>query len=93
MAVSYTHLTPIVFHPDSVHSNLLTKKDDTLTLEVYTNEEYQKKIKRSQAWAMALYGISAGINAGTDVYKRQKLTFRRIKRTAHYIIYTPSSTH
>lgn len=55
--------TPIVFQPDSVHSNLLTKKDDTLKLEVYTNEEYQKKIKRSQAWAMALYGISAGINA------------------------------
>ena len=35
--------TPIVFQPDSVHSNLLTKKDDTLKLEVYTNEEYQKK--------------------------------------------------
>ena len=33
--------TPIVFQPDSVHSNLLTKKDDTLKLEVYTNEEYQ----------------------------------------------------
>ncbi len=37
--------TPIVFQPDSVHSNLLTKKDDTLKLEVYTNEEYQKKKK------------------------------------------------
>ena len=37
--------TPIVFQPDSVHSNLLTKKDDTLKLEVYTNEEYQKKNK------------------------------------------------
>ncbi|MCM1372997.1 MAG: hypothetical protein NC113_07765 [Bacteroides sp.] len=57
--------TPIIFQPDSVHSNLLTKKDDTLELEVYTNEEYQKKIKRLQALTMALYGISAGINAGT----------------------------
>ena len=57
--------TPIVFQPDSVHSNLLTKKDDTLKLEVYTNEEYQKKIKRSQAWAMALYGISAHLNLVT----------------------------
>ncbi|MCM1515573.1 MAG: hypothetical protein NC080_04025 [Paraprevotella sp.] len=59
--------TPIIFQPDSVHSNLLTKKDDTLELEVYTNEEYQKKIKGLQAWtmaAMAMYGISAGINAG-----------------------------
>ena len=60
--------TPIVFQPDSVHSNLLTKKDDTLKLEVYTNEEYQKKIKRSQARTKALYGISAGINAGTAGY-------------------------
>lgn len=59
---------PIIFRPDSVYSNLLTKKDDTLKLEVYTNEEYQKKIKRSQTWAMALYGISAGINTGTAGY-------------------------
>ena len=28
----------------------------------------KKKIKRSQAWAMALYGISAGIIAGTAGY-------------------------
>lgn len=59
--------TPIIFQPDSVHSNLLTKKDDTLELEVYTNEEYQKKIKGLQAWtmaAMAMYGFSAGTNAG-----------------------------
>jgi len=60
--------TPVTFEPDSVYANLLTKKNDTLKLEVYTNEEYQKKIKRSQAWAMALYGISAGINAGTAGY-------------------------
>lgn len=59
---------PIIFRPDSVYSNLLTKKDDTLRLEVYTNEEYQKKIKRSQTWVMALYGISAGINTGTAGY-------------------------
>ena len=59
---------PIIFRPDSVYSNLLTKKDDTLRLEVYTNEEYQKKIKRSQTWVMALHGISAGINTGTAGY-------------------------
>lgn len=60
--------TPIIFQPDSIYSNLLTKKNDTIQLEVYTNDEYQKKIKRSQAWAMALYGISAGLNAGTAGY-------------------------
>ena len=60
--------SPITFQPDSIYSNLLTKKNDTIQLEVYTNDEYQKKIKRSQAWAMALYGISAGLNAGTAGY-------------------------
>lgn len=60
--------TPITFQPDSVRSNLLTKKDDILELEVYTNEEYQKKIVRQQSWAMALYGFAAGINAGTAGY-------------------------
>lgn len=53
------------FYPDSISSCLLTKKNKNIELEVYTNEEYQKKIKRSQAWAMALYGFSAGLNAGT----------------------------
>lgn len=60
--------SPIIFQPDSIYSNLLTKKNDTIQLEVYTNDEYQKKIKRSQAWAMALYGFSAGLNAGTAGY-------------------------
>ena len=58
----------IVFQPDSIYANLLTKRDKTLQLEVYTNDEYQKKIKRTQAWTMALYGISAGLNAGTAGY-------------------------
>lgn len=60
--------SPITFYPDSVYSELLTKKNDTLRLEVYTNEEYQKKIKRTQAWTMALYGFSTGLNAGTAGY-------------------------
>lgn len=60
--------SPVTFRPDSVYSNILTEKDDTLKLEVYTNEEYQKKIKHSQSWAMALQGLSAGINAGTAGY-------------------------
>lgn len=81
---------PIIFRPDSVYSNLLTKKDDTLKLEVYTNEEYQKKIKRSQTWAMALYGISAGINTGTVGYSTSYSTtyspkgYTYITITNHY---------
>lgn len=43
---------------------MTAKTGDTLQMVVYTNETFQKKIKRSQAWAMALYGFSAGLNAG-----------------------------
>lgn len=57
----------IVFCPEEI-SAYLQRKRDTLELEVYTNEEFQEKIKRSQTWAMVLYGISAGINAGTAGY-------------------------
>lgn len=57
----------IVFCPEKI-SAYLQRKRDTLELEVYTNEEFQEKIKRSQTWAMVLYGISAGINAGTAGY-------------------------
>ncbi len=54
----------ITFCPEKVTSHLQRRKD-SLELEVYTNDEFQKKIKRHQTWAMALYGISAGLNAGT----------------------------
>lgn len=60
--------SPVTFYPDSIYSDLLTKRNNTLRLEVYTNEEYQKKIERSQTWAMALYGFSVGLSAGTAGY-------------------------
>lgn len=53
------------FNPDKVFAKLLSNKGDTISLEVYTNDEYQKKIKNAQAWAMALYGLSAGLNAAS----------------------------
>lgn len=57
----------ITFCPEEV-SSYLQQKNNTLKLEVYTNDEFQKKIKRSQTWAMVLYGVSAGLNAGTAGY-------------------------
>lgn len=56
--------SPVTFNPEEVAAKLFEKNGDTLQLKVYTNETFQKKIKRSQAWAMALYGFSAGLNAG-----------------------------
>ena len=39
------------------------------TLNVYTYDAYMNKVKKSQAWAMALYGFSAGLNAGAAGYQ------------------------
>lgn len=48
----------------------------TETLRVYSNEAFQKKIKRQQAWASALYGLSAGLNAGMAGYQTSYVTTR-----------------
>ena len=56
------------FNPEDISSTLWTKRGDSLALEVYTYDEYMKKVNRSQAWAMALTSFSAGLNAGTAGY-------------------------
>ena len=39
--------TSVIFNPEEVYSSLVKKNGDTITLDVYTDEEYQKKIKKS----------------------------------------------
>lgn len=60
--------TSVIFNPEEVYSSLVKKNGDTITLDVYTDEEYQKKIKKSQMWAMVLTGISNGLSAGQAGY-------------------------
>lgn len=54
----------VTFDPDKVSSSLYTKRGDTLDLQVYTYDEYMKKVRTAQTWSMALLGFSAGWNAG-----------------------------
>lgn len=51
------------FDPAIVRASLRNKYDEIFQLYVYTNEAYQKKIKRSQTLTSVLYGLSAGLNA------------------------------
>lgn len=55
--ISNQNSQSVTFDPNEVNAHLINKKGDTISLEVYTNEEFQKKVKRTQNWAMALYGI------------------------------------
>ena len=59
----------VTFDPDRVTSSLYTKRGDKLALQVYTYDEYMKKVKNAQAWSMALLGVSAGLNAGMAGYQ------------------------
>ena len=56
------------FDPENVFAELLSNKGKTTTLEVYTNEKLQKKIKRAQTLAMVLYGVASGLNAASAGY-------------------------
>lgn len=49
----------VTFDPNEVNAYLINKKGKTISLEVYTNEEFQKKVKRIQNLAMTLYSSNA----------------------------------
>lgn len=66
--ISNLNTKNVIFEPNEVTSHLVNKNNDTIPIQVYTNEEFQKKIKRSQNWALVLYAFSAGLNAGSAGY-------------------------
>lgn len=67
--ISNNQDSTLTFNPEEVFADLLSNKGDTISLEVYTNEKFQEKIKKNQAWTMALYSFSAGFNAASAGYK------------------------
>ena len=58
----------ILFNPENVFADLRANNGKTKPLEVYTHDKLQKKIKKAQRWAMALYGFAAGLNAASAGY-------------------------
>ena len=67
----------VIFDPDMVMSSLYTKRGDVLGLQVYTYDEYMKKVKSAQALSMALLGFSVGLNAGMAGYQTTYATSYR----------------
>jgi len=59
----------IVFDPEGVSAKLMSKSGQETPMKVYTYERYMKMIKNQQAWAMALTGFAAGLNAGSAGYQ------------------------
>lgn len=58
----------ITFNPEDISASLINNKGNNIALQVYSNEEFQQKIQRTQGWAMALYGFAAGVSAGSAAY-------------------------
>lgn len=58
---------PIIFDPADVSAKLALGTN-IKKLEVYTNEEYQKMVTRKQRRDMILYGMAAGLSAGSAGY-------------------------
>jgi hypothetical protein len=83
---------PVTFDPEYVESYLNKKDGKMIPLDVYTYEDYMRKVKNSQAWAMALYGFSTGLNAGmagyqttyTTTYGAGKMPYTQVHTTYNY---------
>lgn len=84
--------TSALFDPSLVTSTLLNKHGESQEMQVYTYERYMKKIKSRQAWAMALTGFSAGLNAGmagyqttyTATYGAGRMPYTQVHTTYNY---------
>ena len=66
--ISNNSMYPIEFNPDNITATLVNKKNEERILKVYSAEEYMKKVRRSQNWAIALTAIGEGIAASNAGY-------------------------
>ena len=84
--------TSALFDPSSVTSTLTDKQGKTDGMKVFTYEQYMKKVKNQQAWAMALTGFSTGLNAGmagyqttyTTTYGAGRMPYTQVQTTYNY---------
>ena len=83
---------PVTFDPEQITSVIYSKKNDTIPLNVYSYDEYMKKVKNAQALSMALLGFSAGLNAGmagyqttyTTMYGANHMPYTQVHTTYNY---------
>ena len=80
--------TSALFDPSLVTSTLENKYGEIEEMKVYTYERYMKKVKTQQAWAMALTGFAAGMNAGTAGYQTTYTTTYGAGRVPYTQVHT-----
>lgn len=83
---------PFTFDPELISSELQKLNGDIIELEVFTNEDFQKKMERTHNWAMVLTSISNGINTGL-ASSQTTYTTRSIGNYATYTVPTTTYNH
>lgn len=68
IVIANNSMFPIEFDTQDVTASLLDKKGNKRILKVYSAEEYMKKVRRSQNWAMAFNGFAEGLAAANAGY-------------------------
>lgn len=68
MIIVNNSLFPIEFDPNNITASMIDVKNMVSIIKVLSAEEYMKKVKRSQNWAMALNGLAEGIAASGAGY-------------------------
>lgn len=68
IVIANNSMFPIEFEPNNINAKLIDKKGNERALRVYSAEEYMKKVRRQQNWAMALTAIGEGMSAASAGY-------------------------
>lgn len=70
IVIANNSMYPIEFDPNNITASLIDKKGEEYDLKVYSADEYMKKVRRRQNWAMALNGLAEGLAASNAGYSR-----------------------
>ncbi len=68
IVIANNSMFPIEFEPNNINAKLIDKKGNEKVLKVYSAEEYMKKVRRQQNWAIALTAIGEGLAAAGAGY-------------------------
>lgn len=67
--ISNNSLVPIEFNPEEhIKAHSINKKDVATNLEVWSCDEYMKKVNRAQTWTAIAVGVSEGLSTSNAGY-------------------------
>lgn len=74
LIISNHSIAPIDFDPEKITSTLIDKKGREVVLEVYSSDQYMRKVRKRQTWNMILAGIGEGLAAANAGYSQSTTT-------------------